>query len=106
MEGNEEIEIINEEENKVVEENLSTEIANENNFIKRFLSATMDQIITLALALVLLLLFDGILRLTGFYVAERQPIFLVVYIITNILYTSICESTKLKKTIGKKIVLK
>lgn len=75
-------------------------------FIKKFLAATIDQIINLSISLVLLLIFDGILRLVGLYVAERQPIFLITYIVVSILYTSICESTKLNKTIGKKIILK
>lgn len=75
-------------------------------FIKRVLATTMDQIISLALALGLLLLFDGILKLTGFYIVSRQPMFLIMYVIANILYTPICESTKLKGTIGKKTILK
>lgn len=75
-------------------------------FIKRVLATTIDQIISLTLALGLLLLFDGILKLVGFYIASRQPMFLIMYVIANILYTPICESTKLKGTIGKKIILK
>ncbi|WP_291648787.1 RDD family protein [Clostridium sp.] len=75
-------------------------------FIKRLLAATIDQIVAIALALLLLLVFDLILRFVGLYIAERQPMFLIIYVITNILYSTICESTKLGRTIGKKTMLK
>lgn len=75
-------------------------------FIKRILATTVDQIISIAIALVLLIVFDVILKLIGFYIAERKPMFLIVYVIVNIIYTPICESTRLEKTIGKKTMLK
>ncbi|WP_195262680.1 MULTISPECIES: RDD family protein [unclassified Clostridium] len=75
-------------------------------FIKRLLAATIDQIVAIALALLLLLVFDFLLKFAGFYIAQRQPMFLIIYVITNILYSTICESTKLGRTIGKKTMLK
>lgn len=75
-------------------------------FIKRLLAATIDQIVAIAFALLLLLVFDFLLKFVGFYIAQRQPMFLVIYVITNILYSTICESTKLGRTIGKKTMLK
>lgn len=75
-------------------------------FIKRLLAATIDQIVAIAFALLLLLIFDFLLKFVGFYIAQRQPMFLVIYVITNILYSTICESTKLGRTIGKKTMLK
>lgn len=75
-------------------------------FIKRVLASAIDQIIAIAIALLLLVIFDFVLRAVGFYVAERQPIFFIIYVLVNIVYEAICSSTKLKKTIGKKTVLK
>lgn len=75
-------------------------------FIKKVLSGIIDQIISIASALILLIIFDLILRIFGFYIAEREPMFLIMYIIVNIFYTPICTSTKLKETIGRKIILK
>ncbi|MDU5108800.1 MAG: RDD family protein [Clostridium sp.] len=75
-------------------------------FIKRALASAIDQIIVIAISLLLLVVFDFALRILGFYVAERQPIFFIIYVLVNIVYEAICSSTKLKKTIGKKTILK
>lgn len=94
----------------VIEEMLTVEEIHEDSkgikFLKRLLSSIMDQIIVVAMSLLAIVLFDLILKVFGFYVAERQPIFLIIYVIVNILYYPICESTKLKNTIGKKVILK
>lgn len=108
-------EIINNEElNKDIEVTEEDNAINEEvkedgkavKFIKRLLAATIDQIVAIAFALLLLLVFDFLLKFVGFYIAQRQPMFLVIYVITNILYSTICESTKLGRTIGKKTMLK
>lgn len=94
----------------VIEEMLTVEEVQEDSkiikFLKRILASVADQIIAVALSLVSIVLFDLILRLFGLYIADRQPIFLIIYVIVNILYSPICESTKLNKTIGKKVILK
>lgn len=111
--NNEEIENEALEENKVIEaiDKLDNEENNKEeskgvNFFKKFLVGIIDQIISIAISLVLLIVFDLVLKLFGFYVAEREPMFLVMYIIVNIFYAPICTSIKLKETIGKKIILK
>lgn len=75
-------------------------------FFKRVLSGVIDQIILIALSLILLLVFNGILKLVGFYIAEREPMFFILYVITNILYGPICKLSKLNTTIGTKINFK
>ena len=75
-------------------------------FLKKILSAIVDQIISIAISLILLIVIDFILRIFGLYIAEREPMFLIMYIIVNILYAPICTSIKLKDTIGRKIILK
>ena len=98
----------------VIEELLTVEEVHEDSkedskivkFLKRILASVADQIIAIALSLASIVLFDLILRLFGLYIADRQPIFLIIYVIVNILYSPICESTKLNKTIGKKVILK
>ena len=113
-------EVINNDEVNNEELNKDIEVTEEDNaingevkedgkavkFIKRLLAATIDQIVAIAFALLLLLIFDFLLKFVGFYIAQRQPMFLVIYVITNILYSTICESTKLGRTIGKKTMLK
>ena len=94
----------------VIEEMLTVEEVQEDSktikFLKRILASVADQIIAVALSLISIVLFDLILRLFGLYIADRQPMFLIIYVIVNILYSPICESTKLGKTIGKKVILK
>ena len=109
------------EENKVIEaidgvdcKEAATENKSENNkedgkgikFLKKVLSGIIDQIISIAISLILLIVFDLLLKAVGLYIAEREPMFLIMYIIVNIFYAPICTSTKLKETIGKKVILK
>lgn len=107
---NEEVVEDNNLDQNVIEEMLTVEEVQEDSkiikFLKRILASVADQIIAVALSLVSIVLFDLILRLFGLYIADRQPIFLIIYVIVNILYSPICESTKLGKTIGKKVILK
>ena len=72
----------------------------------KILAGVVDQIISIALALLLIIVTDLVLKLFGFYIAEREPMFLIMYVIVNIVYSPICTSTKLKDTIGRKTVLK
>lgn len=95
-------------EDTLYEENINDEIKVEEvkkpSFFKKLLTAGIDQMVVIAASLIGLLLFDLILRLFGFYIVERQPMFLIVYIIMNVIYGPVCESIKLQKTLGKIIV--
>ena len=116
MDNGEEVvnnEVINNDEVNNEELNKDIEVTEEDNaingevkedgkavkFIKRLLAATIDQIVAIAFALLLLLIFDFLLKFVGFYIAQRQPMFLVIYVITNILYSTICESTRKKDNV-------
>lgn len=118
--SNEEFEKNVVEENKVIEaidgveyKEATTESKSEDKeegkgmkFLKKVLSGIIDQIISIAISLILLIVFDLILKVVGLYIAEREPMFLIMYIIVNIFYAPICTSTKLKETIGKKVIIK
>lgn len=73
-------------------------------FLKRLLSGIIDQILSIAISLVLLVIFDAIIKLIGFQVSDRESMFLIMYIVTNVLYRPILETTKLKETIGRKLI--
>lgn len=75
-------------------------------FLKRLLAGIIDQVIAIAIAIILFLLFNAVLKVFGLYFVEREQIFFILYVITNILYMPICKSSKLKKTIGLKINFK
>ena len=100
-EAMEEIEVI-----ETVEETKKEEDSKALKFFKRILAGVIDQIISIAVALLLLIVTDLVLKLFGFYIASREPMFLIMYVIVNIIYGPICASTKLRDTIGKKTVLK
>lgn len=73
-------------------------------FLKKILSGIIDQILSIAISLLALVLFDAIIKLFGFQVSDREPMFLIMYIITNVLYRPILEASKLKETIGGKLI--
>ncbi len=98
------------EENMVIEEVIEETKREEDSkalrFFKRILAGVIDQIISISVALLLLIVTDLILKIFGFYIASREPMFLIMYVIVNIIYGPICASTKLKDTIGRKTMLK
>ena len=97
------------EEVKVIEKVEETKKAEDGKglrFFKRILAGVVDQIISIAVALLLLIVLDLLLKLFGYYIASREPMFLMMYVIVNVIYGPICKSTKLKDTIGIKTVLK
>lgn len=75
-------------------------------FFVKVLAEGINQIVVLAMALVGLILLDLILGVVGFYIVEREPMFLIVYVIMNIIYGPICKSLKMNKTIGEKVLFK
>jgi len=63
----------------------------------------IDQAICLGVSFVLLYAFNIIIKFFGYRVADKIAVFLVIYVLFNVLYGVILESTKLRKTIGKSI---
>ena len=106
----EDIEELKEEVQQILDEAEETEEEKEESkglrFFKKILGGVIDQIISISLSLLLLVVFDLILKLFGFRIAQREPMFLIMYVIVNVIYSPICTSTKLKDTIGRKTMLK
>ncbi|SHE65543.1 hypothetical protein [Clostridium fallax] len=73
------------------------------NFLIRLVASLIDQIIALGISLILLLVFDLILKPFGLYVAERIPVFFFIYVIINILHPVIGRCSKMRGTLGEKI---
>lgn len=92
----------------VEEEIISQDIreAKNNNFGKSILIGAVDQIVVFAGALAIQLLFGLLLRLLGYHIVEQDKIFIIIYVLINILYAPICQKLKLEKTFGSKVVLK
>lgn len=95
---------------KEVEEVVATDTNNEVDEAKismadTFGSSIVDILITAAISAAVLFIGDGILRATaGYYITEKPTMFMIIYIIVSLLYTSIMESRKNADTIGKRSV--
>lgn len=73
-------------------------------FFKAILSGILDQILAVGLALILFFISDLILGVLGYKIAMRDEMFLIVYIISNVLYYPISQEIFNGKTVGKKII--
>lgn len=87
------------------EENLEEIEIESNYFIKELLVGMIDQIIVSSVALITLLLLNLVLKLFGYHIVEKQPMFLIIYVIINIIYQPICKKIRLKETVGRKVLL-
>lgn len=76
---------------------------NKGKFLKTLLASLIDQTVALVVSLALLFLFDGILKLFGFYVVERIPVFFFIYVVINILHPAIGRCSKIRGTLGDKL---
>lgn len=75
-------------------------------YTKVILSGILDQIFAIALALILFGLFDLSLRVFGYRVASREEVFMIIYVISNILYYPILQELLHGKTLGKKFIFR
>ncbi|WP_368488150.1 hypothetical protein [Clostridium sp. BJN0013] len=72
-------------------------------FLPKILKASIiDTAITSIVSLAVLYLFDVILRLMGYQVADMKGMYILIFIIVLILYPSIMSKFKYKQTIGQK----
>ena len=75
-------------------------------YTKVILSGILDQIFVIALALILFGIFDLALRVFGYRVASREEVFMIIYVISNILYYPILQELLYGKTLGKKFIFR
>ena len=75
-------------------------------YTKVILSGILDQIFVIALALVVFGVFDLLLRVFGYRVALREEVFMIIYVISNILYYPILQEVLHGKTLGKKFIFR
>lgn len=75
-------------------------------YTKVILSGILDQIFVIALALVVFGIFDLALIVFGYRVALREEVFMIIYVISNILYYPILQEVLHGKTLGKKFIFR
>ena len=75
-------------------------------YTKVVLSGILDQIFAIGLALIIFGIFDLALRVFGYRVALREEVFMIIYVISNILYYPILQEVLHGKTLGKKFIFR
>lgn len=75
-------------------------------YTKVILTGVLDQIFAIALALVIFGVFDLGLRVFGYRIAMREEVFMIVYIISNVLYYPIMQEMLHGKTLAKKFIFR
>ena len=76
-------------------------------YTKVILSGILDQIFVIALTLAVFGVFDlVILRIFGYRVALREEVFMIIYVVSNILYYPILQEVLHGKTLGKKFIFR
>lgn len=70
---------------------------------KGIIASIIDQAVSLAIAGIMELVFDFVIKFMGYQVSDKLGILLIMYVIVCCLYTPIFENTADKRTIGKKI---
>ncbi|AOR22697.1 RDD family protein [Clostridium taeniosporum] len=101
----------NDETNNKSEELLTEEKKEDNSnveknkpsLLKRIFAGVIDQVVTLAISGLLLIVFDFIIKFIGYMVAMPLGILIIFYFIINVIYISLMDSTKSGQSIGKRI---
>ena len=75
-------------------------------YTKVVLSGILDQIFAIGLALIIFGIFDLALRVFGYRVALREEVFMIIYVISNILYYPLLQEFLHGKTLGKKFIFR
>ena len=75
-------------------------------YIKVILSGIFDQILVLGLALVLFFVFDLILGVFGYEIVTRESMYMIMYIISNVLYYPLISELLHGKTLGRKLLFR
>jgi hypothetical protein len=103
--------IVDEEAAEVsINETVDTETVQEGSgepkasFIKNFCAVVVDELIIGLISVIALYIFDGLLSLGGYFVAQKFGIMFIIFVVVSILYTSIMETGKGGKTFGKKLL--
>ncbi|WP_252234409.1 RDD family protein [Clostridium sp. ZS1] len=100
-----------EESNNETKELLMGE-TNENNsneeenpsLLKKIFASVIDQLVTISISGIALIIFDFIIGFMGYKVSMPIGILIIFYFIVNALYMPLMEKTKLRKSIGRRII--
>lgn len=102
LEGEEAVEAIvnDEQETEVKSETKKSRVS----FLKSFSAVIVDEVIIGIISVIVLYIFDALLKLGGYFVAQRVGMLLLIFVVVSVLYTSIMEAGKQGKTVGKRLL--
>ncbi|MGL4654748.1 MAG: hypothetical protein ACRCWM_02510 [Sarcina sp.] len=103
--NNQENEKLNNEvvENKVESKEFKSSGEPVKGFFSRLMTGVIDQCIVIGSSLIALLIMDGVVRLLGYYIVERVPVFFLLYVLANIIYPLIMQGTRFRATFGNRL---
>jgi hypothetical protein len=73
-------------------------------FIKNFSAIIVDEVIIGIISIILLYIFDALLKSGGYSISQKSSMLFLIFVVVSILYTSIMETVKAGKTVGKKLL--
>ena len=68
-----------------------------------FISIVIDQVISLGISAAVLFIADFILRLFGLYIQDKEGMFIILFVVVNIIYNTIMHKAKASSTFGEKL---
>jgi uncharacterized RDD family membrane protein YckC len=77
---------------------------NKGSFIKSLSAVIIDEAIIGIISVALLYIADALLKYAGYAITQRVSMLFIIFVVVSVIYTSISESTKSGKTIGKKFL--
>ncbi|NFI93463.1 RDD family protein [Clostridium botulinum] len=72
--------------------------------LKKIFASVIDQLVTISISGIALIIFDFIIGFMGYKVSMPIGILIIFYFIVNALYMPLMEKTKLRKSIGRKVI--
>lgn len=90
------------EEGKVVLDETPL-IKEEVTFFDSIQASIIDQIVIGGASFIFLMIFNFIMKLVNLRVVDKMGIYVIIYIIVNIIYSPIMEKTKMNNTVGRKV---
>lgn len=75
-------------------------------YTKVILSGVLDQVLSLGLTLILFGVLTILLKFVGYQIVGREEMFLIMYVISNIIYYPLTQIMFSGKTLGKKIMFR
>jgi hypothetical protein len=73
-------------------------------FIKNFSAVILDEAIIGIISIIILYIFEALLKLGGYSISQKSTMLFLIFVVVSILYTSIMETAKAGKTVGKKLL--